>query len=203
MALLSSMGTLPYVSAPSKAATLIVLAAMAVSCGPFPSGGSNKNAGRSPSPSASPSGSGSPSQQATGSPSAASSPSPQPVTGAYGVLYSSQAANSYTVSIIGVDGKVVASAQVSTPPLASCANTAAAVTSPPTSMSNSRVYFEDAQGAVHYLGTNGATGTATTVPAPSASRRAMFSVSPDDSRIAVIVDDPGSTSRTSAAAAIT
>jgi hypothetical protein len=105
------------------------------------------------------------------------------------VLYGSQAASSYTVSIIGVDGKVVASAQVSTPPVASCANSAAALTAPPLSTSNSRVYFEDAQGAVHYLGPNGDTGTATTVPAPSASRRAMFSVSPDDSRIAVIVDD--------------
>jgi hypothetical protein len=183
MALLSSMGTLPYVSAPSKAATLFVLAAIAASCGGTPTGGSGTTASRSASPSASAS--------AAGSPSAApaSSPSPPPVTGAYGVLYGSQAASSYTVSIIGVDAKVVASAQVSTPPLATCANAAAALTSPPVSMSNSRVYFEDAQGAVHYLGPNGDTGTATTVPAPSTSRRAMFSVSPDDSRIAVIVDD--------------
>ncbi|HET9781988.1 MAG TPA: hypothetical protein VFR33_09430 [Candidatus Dormibacteraeota bacterium] len=105
------------------------------------------------------------------------------------MLYSSQAASSYTVSIIGVDGKVVASAQTSTPPLPTCANAAAAVVAPPLSMSNSRVYFLDAQGAVHYLGVNGETGTATTVPAPTTTRRAMFSVSPDDSRIAVIVDD--------------
>jgi hypothetical protein len=183
MALVSSMGTLPYVPAPSKAATLLVVAALAASCGGSPSGGSNNTANHSPSPSASASASASPSA------APASSPSPQPVTGAYGVLYSSQAASSYTVSIIGVDGKVVASAQASTPPLASCANSAAAVTSPPLSSSNSRIYFEDAQGAVHYLGPGGDTGTATTVPAPSASRRSMFSVSPDDSRIAVIVDD--------------
>jgi hypothetical protein len=183
MALLSSMGTLPYVPAPSKAATLLVVAALTASCGGSPSGGSNNTAGHTASPSASASASGSPSA------APASSPSPQPVTGAYGVLYSSQAASSYTVSIIGVDGKVVASAQASTPPLASCANSAAAVTSPPLSASNSRVYFEDAQGAVHYLGPGGDTGTATTVPAPSASRRSMFSVSPDDSRIAVVVDD--------------
>jgi hypothetical protein len=183
MALLSSMGTLPYVPAPSKAAMLLVLGALAASCGGSPSGGQSNTASHSASPSVSASASGSP-------PAApASSPSPQPVTGAYGVLYSSQAASSYTVSVIGVDGSVVASAQVSTPPPASCANAAAAVTSPPLSMSNSRVYFEDAQGTVHYLGPAGATGTATKVPAPSASRRAMFSVSPDDSRIAVIVDD--------------
>lgn len=154
-----------------------MIAALAAACGPS----SNKVAGHSPSPSASPS------QLATPSPS--SSLPPQPVTGAYGVLYSSQAAGTYTVSIIGVDGKVVASAQASTPALPSCANSAAAVVSPPLSTSNSRVYFEDAQGTVHYLGPNGDTGTATTVPAPTASRRAMFTVSPDDARIAVIVDD--------------
>jgi hypothetical protein len=188
MALLSSMGTLHYVPAPSKAAMVLVLGALAASCSGFPPGGSSNTASHSASPSASASASGSPAPQATGSP-AAGPPSPPPVTGAYGVLYSSQAASSYTVSIIGVDGSVVASAQVSTPPPASCANAAAAVTSSPLSMSNSRVYFEDAQGSIHYLGPGGATGTATTVPAPTASRRAMFSVSPDDSRIAVIVDD--------------
>jgi len=187
MSLLSSMGTLPSVSAPGKAATILLLAALAASCGGGPSAGSNRTAGHSPSPSASASASAQASATPPGAP--ASTPAPQPVTGAYGVLYGSQAASSYTVSIVGVDGKVVASAQVSTPPPASCANAAAAVTSPPLSTSNSRVYFEDAQGAVHYLGPDGATGTATTVPAPSASRRAMFTVSPDDSRIAVIVDD--------------
>ena len=153
-----------------------MIAALVAACGPS----SNKVAGHSPSPSST-------SQPAAPSPS--SSPPPQPVTGAYGVLYGSQAAGTYTVSIIGVDGKVVASAQASTPALPSCANAASAVVSPPLSTSNSRVYFEDAQGGVHYLGPNGDTGVATTVPAPTASRRAMFTVSPDDARIAVIVDD--------------
>ena len=176
-----------------KAGTLRALAAVLIfvaSCGGSPATSNNAAShGGSPSPSAS--ASGSPGGQATASPSlsAASSPSPPPVTGAYGVLYGSQAAASYTVSIVGVDGKVVASAQVSTPPLPSCANAAAAVVSPPVSTSNSSVYFEDAQGAVHYLRPSGETGTATNVPAPSASRRSMFAVSPDDSRIAVIVDD--------------
>src|SRR5690348_4073608 len=95
MALLSSMGTPPYVPAPSKALTLIVAAVIAASCGGSPTGGSNNTANHSPSPSASASASASPSA------APASSPSPPPVTGAYGVLYSSQAATSYTVSIIG------------------------------------------------------------------------------------------------------
>jgi hypothetical protein len=184
MALLSSMGTLPYLSAPSRAATLLAIAAIAASCGSSPT------ASHTRTPSASASASGSPGQ-ATGSPSAApaSSPSPQPVTGAYGVLYGSQAASTYTVSIIGVDGKVVASTQASTPTSPTCANAAAGVAAPPLSTSNSRVYFLDSSGAVRYLGVQGETGQATTVPAPTASRRAMFAVSPDDSRIAVIVDD--------------
>ena len=105
------------------------------------------------------------------------------------MLFSSQAASTYTVSIIGIDGKVVASAQANTPALPSCANAAAAVVPAPISASNSRVYFLDASGAVRYLGPGGDTGQATTVPAPTPSRRAMFAVSPDDSRIAVVVDD--------------
>src|SRR5207249_654951 len=55
--------------------------------------------------------------------------------------------------------------------------------------SDSRVYFMDAQGVVRFLAPDGTTGRATSVPAPTASRRAMFTVSPDDRRIAVVVND--------------
>jgi hypothetical protein len=111
------------------------------------------------------------------------------VTGAFGVLYSNQGSSNYTVTIVAIDGQVAASASASTPPLPSCASAAAALVSPPLSMSNSRVYFMDGQGVVRYLGPSGDTGRATTVPAPSTSKRAMFAVSPDDQRIAVVVDD--------------
>jgi hypothetical protein len=111
------------------------------------------------------------------------------VSGAYGVLVSSPAQSPYTVSLVGVDGKVVASAQTTTPAQVSCANAAAAVVPAPVSTSDTRVYFMDAQGTVRYLGPAGDTGTATSVPAGSASRRSMFAVSPDDKRIAVIVAD--------------
>jgi len=47
----------------------------------------------------------------------------------------------------------------------------------------------DAQGVVRFLAPDGTTGRATSVPAPTASRRAMFTVSPDDRRIAVVVND--------------
>jgi hypothetical protein len=59
----------------------------------------------------------------------------------------------------------------------------------PVSTTNSRVYFMDAQGAVRYLAPSGETDKATSVPAGTASRRAMFAVSPDDQRIAVLVSD--------------
>ncbi|TMC84872.1 MAG: hypothetical protein E6J06_05385 [Chloroflexi bacterium] len=183
MALLSLMGTLPHVSAPRKVAALLALVAATAACG---GGSPNIVAGHSPSQ-------GSPQASSTPSslPSSAASPTqgPQPVNGAFAVLVSSQAATSYSVSVIGVDGKVVASAQAGTPSQVSCANAAAALVPLPVSTSSSRVYFMDAQGVVRFLGPGGDTGRATTVPAGTASRRSMFAVSPDDQRIAVIVDD--------------
>lgn len=47
----------------------------------------------------------------------------------------------------------------------------------------------DAQGILRFLGPAGDTGRVTSVNPGTASRRSMFAVSPDDSRIAVIVDD--------------
>jgi hypothetical protein len=116
------------------------------------------------------------------------SPSPAPVTTAYGVLVSSLSSPTYTVSLVGIDGRVVASAQASTPGTVTCANAAAALVPPPVSTSNSRVYYMDALGVVRYLAPNGDAGRATTL-AIGPARRAMFAVSPDDQRIAVIVDD--------------
>lgn len=114
------------------------------------------------------------------------------MTGAYGVLVSPLAASGYTVSLVGIDGRVIASTQASSPAQVTCANSAAAVVPLPVSTSNTRVYFMDAQGVIRYLAPNGDTGRATTVPIGTA-RRSMFAVSPDDKRIAVIVDDFDST----------
>src|SRR5258708_23829945 len=47
----------------------------------------------------------------------------------------------------------------------------------------------DAKGGVTDVATRGETGRATTVPVGTGSRRSMFAVSPDDQRIAVIVND--------------
>jgi hypothetical protein len=139
----------------------------------------------SPSPKASPSAS-----PVGASPSAATSPasSPVPVTGAYAVLSTAVTGDTYTVSLVGIDGKVAASAQASSPLQVSCGSTAAALVPQPISTSNSRVYFMDAQGVVRFLSPQGDNGRATTVPT-GGSRRSMFAVSPDDQRIAVVVSD--------------
>ncbi|TMF68272.1 MAG: hypothetical protein E6I13_12060 [Chloroflexi bacterium] len=180
------MGTQPRVSAPRKpwraAAALFFIAASA-GCG----GNSNNLAGH-PSPSPAPA---SPSQQASASPTSQASPSqtPLPVSSPYGVLVGSQVASSYSISLVDIDGKVVASAQASTPPLVSCANTAAAPLPPPVSMSNSGVYYEESGGDVTYIAPSGAPHQAAKVPAGTASRRSSFAISPDDKRIAVVVAD--------------
>ncbi len=159
-------------------ATLLVAA-----CG----GANNSAAGHSAAPSASSSGQATTTATSAPAASPGASPTPLPVSPPLGVLVGSQAASSYTVSLVGLDGKVVASAEASTPPITSCATVAAAPFPLPLSESNSRAYFMDAQGVVHYLAPNGDTGRATSVPAPTASQRSTFAVSPDDRRIAVVV----------------
>ncbi len=128
------------------------------------------------------------SRATTPSAAASGSPSPAPAAGSYGVLMSPLTASNYTVSLVGIDGRVIASAQASTPSATTCANAAAAVVPYPVSTSNARVYYMDALGVVRYLAPNGDAGRATTVPI-GPSRRSMFAVSPDDQRIAVVVDD--------------
>ena len=171
----------------------MLLVAGAALAGCSLSGASNNVASHTPSPLAA-----SPILSPSSSPTTHATPSqgPQPVSGAYGVLYGTQSAATYTVSLVGVDGKVVASADASTPVAVSCANAAAALVSPPVSTSNSRAYFMDAQGVIRFLGPGGDTGRVTSVPVGTASRRAMFAVSPDDQRIAVIVDDFSSSGAT-------
>src|SRR5947208_16843941 len=149
--------------------------------------GSSSAAARQ-SPAASPASSASPTASPTGgtSPSAAPKPSPTPLpVGQYAVLVTQGTGDTYAVSIVGTDGRVVASAQPSNPTQMTCGDALAAVLPVPVSTTSTRVYFLDAQGNVNYLTPNGETGHATRVPS-SGIVRSMFSVSPDDSRIAVI-----------------
>ena len=110
------------------------------------------------------------------------------MAGSYGVLVSSQSSSSYTVSLVGIDGRVVASQVANTPGTVTCGGTAAAVLPLPVSTSNTRVYFMDSLGVVRYLSPNGDAGQTITLPIGPA-RRSLFAVSPDDALMAVVVID--------------
>jgi hypothetical protein len=111
---------------------------------------------------------------------------PPPVTGSFSVLVTRPTGATYAISLVGLDGKVAASTQASSPTLVGCPNAGANVPLP-ISTTNSRVYFMDAQGVVRFLSPAGATGQATKVPAPGTRTRSIFAVSPNDQRIAVAV----------------
>ena len=156
-------------------ASLLAFALLVAGCG-----GQGSHASASPSPKAT--------SSVAASPTSSSAASPAPLTGAFAVLATPPSADAYTVTIVGVDGKVVASAQASSPTAVTCGDAAAAVLPLPISTSDDRAYYMDAQGVVRFLTVQGESGRATTVPV-GGGRRSMFAVSPDDQRIAVIVSD--------------
>src|SRR5260370_10214982 len=158
-------------------ASLVALAVLIAGCG-----GQGSHASASPSPKVTSS------VSVAASPTSSSASSPAPLTGAFAVIATLPSADTYTVSIVSVDGKVVASAQASSPTAATCGDAAAAVLPLPISTSDDRAYYMDAQGVVRFLTVQGESGRATTVPV-GGGRRSMFAVSPDDQRIAVIVSD--------------
>src|SRR5205823_5447330 len=110
----------------------------------------------SPSADASATPSGSP----DASPSPSARPSPSPVVGGYAVLATTGTIDSYTVSLVGIDGSVAASATASNPTQLTCGDAASALLPVPVSTSDTRVYFLDAQGNVRFLTPNGETGIA-------------------------------------------
>src|ERR1700694_2894401 len=130
-----------------RAAALGVLALLLAGACSLPGTGSAK----SPSPLAS--------SSRTSPPLASPSQSPFPVAlaSAYGVLMSPLSSTNYTVSLVGIDGRVVASQLASSPGTIDCGG-AAALLPAPVSTSNTRVYFMDALGVVRYLAPNGDAG---------------------------------------------
>ena len=162
-----------------KSATLIVALILVAACGA-------SSTATKQSPLASPSASASAAQPPS-SPTASQQASPSaPAVGGYEALVTVGSADTYAVSLVGVDGKVVASAQPSSPTQVTCGDAAAAVLPPPVSTSNTRVYFLDQQGNVNFLTPNGETGQEYRLPT-GGSTRSLFAVSPDDSLIAVVV----------------
>jgi hypothetical protein len=159
--------------------TLLAAALLVAGCA-----GPGSQAGASPSVKAGTSPTSSPSASVATSPAA----SPGPLTGAFAVLSTLPSGDSYTVSIVAANGKVVGSAQASSPTAVTCGDAAAAVVPLPISTSDDRAYYMDAQGVVRFMTVQGETGRATTVPV-GGGRRSMFAISPDDQRIAVVVSD--------------
>ena len=162
-----------------RTGALLVALAMAAACG----GGGN-GAGHSPSPLAT-------STPTATAPTTIPTPTPQAVTNPYGVLVTRPGSGqaTYTVTLVRTDGSVAASHTVNAPAAVSCANAASALVPLPVSMSDSGVYYLDNGSGITYMGPDGSVRSVTSVPAASATRRSMFAVSPDDRRIAVVVDD--------------
>jgi len=164
----------------SRSAPVILLAVLLTACG-----GQGNVSQASPTPAAS-----------SPSPSPSPSASPTPALAAYAVLATPNTSADYSVTLIDAQGNHAGTATAKGwNGSLTCAGVATALLPPLVSASNSKVYFEDSAGVVHFLAPDGATGKATTVPVGSA-RRSIFSVSPDDKRIAVVVSDFGANKAT-------
>jgi hypothetical protein len=159
-----------------RGAILLAIALPMLACG-----GSSSGASHSPSPSAVAS--------ATVSSSAGPSPSPGPLTGVYGLLLSAG-----TLYLIKPDASEGGSVTVAAPSVQSCGQGMAAVLQPPVSASQDEVYFRDGDTKIRMVVPPTGAVDVTTVPG-GPKTISFFSVSPDDQRIAVVVEDlSGSTS---------
>lgn len=129
--------------------------------------------------------------------------SPHPIThpsGAYGVLTNWLSIDNYSVYLVATDGAVVATARATMPAIVNCTsggNSATPYLPPAVSASNTRAYFMDASGDVRALSPDGSVSSTPVIRLPIGSRRwSFFSVSPDDTEMAVAVVDYGSTAAT-------
>src|ERR1700693_1699512 len=147
-----------------SAAALAAITLVALSCG-----GTASSPGHSP--------------LASGSVGPAASPSANPSGGSYGLLLSAG-----SLEMIAPSGTIAARASVAAPSVHTCGQGTGAVLQPPVSATDDKVFFRDGNTKIRYLTPGGQTGDATTVPG-SASKVSFFSVSPDDQRIAVLVED--------------
>src|SRR5487761_868105 len=151
-----------------RRATVLTLALIVLSCG------GSTPASHSPSPSAPASAAASPSP----------SPSAGPLTGAYGLILSAG-----DLQLIKTDATVVADVPVATATTQFCsAQHDAVVAPPPVSASSDEVYFRDGDTKIRQVVPPGSAVDVTTVPG-GPTTVSFFSVSPDDLRIAVLVED--------------
>jgi hypothetical protein len=93
-----------------------------------------------------------------------------------------------TLEMITPDGQVGPTVPVAPPSLQTCVAGLNAWLEPPVSATADKVFYRDGDTRIRYLTPAGETGDATTVPG-GATTVSFFSVSPDDRRIAVMVED--------------
>jgi len=106
------------------------------------------------------------------------------MTGAYGLILSVG-----TLQLIKTDGSIAATAPVAGPSARYCSTQQDALNgAPPVSASNDQVYFRDGDVKIRMLVPPAGAVDVTTVPGGS-NTVSFFSVSPDDQRIAVLVED--------------
>jgi hypothetical protein len=136
-------------------------------------------------------GSGSPRASASATPgsSASTTPSPHPINGAFGLILSAG-----TLQLIQPDGSIAATAPVAGPSARNCSTQQDALNgAPPVSATNDQVYFRDGDTKIRMVVPPSGAIDVTTVPGGS-NTVSFFSVSPDDQRIAVLVEDLSGTS---------
>jgi hypothetical protein len=105
------------------------------------------------------------------------------VANAYGLLLTNG-----MLELIKPDGRVGASVAIAPPSVHTCGTGLNAWVQPPVSATSDKVFFRDGDTRIRSLTPTGVTAGATTVPG-DANTISFFSVSPDDNRIAVVVED--------------
>jgi len=111
------------------------------------------------------------------------SATPNPLSGSFGLLLSAG-----TLFLINPDASEAASVTVAPPSVQSCVQGMAAVLQPPVSATDDQVYFRDGDTKIRMVVPPASFVDVTTVPG-DANTISFFSVSPDDKRIAVMVED--------------
>jgi hypothetical protein len=153
-----------------------------------PAGGATPTAASSPT--VAPTQTPTPTENISGNPNPNPPPAPSatPVppcisVSSYGLLISGG-----SLQVIDACAKVKASAPIAPSSVQTCSPGLAAQLEPPVSATSDRIYYRDGDTKVRYMTPSGQTGDATTVPG-SSTTVSFFSVTPDDSRIAVLVED--------------
>jgi hypothetical protein len=158
-----------------RGAILLSTALLVLSCG----GGSSSSHSPAATASASP----------TASVAASASPSAVALTGTYGLILSAG-----TLQLVKPDATVTATVSLATPSVQFCsASHDAAVLEPPVSATTDAVYFRDGDTKIKMVVPPASAADVTTVPG-GPTTISFFSVSPDDQRIAVLVEDFSSAS---------